>query len=213
MLFWYWVFLILGITALILFIFGFPRKKSERIPSFEGLDDPDVAKSFEKMASFFPFKILRRRVISELKKLNPKGTLVDIGCGTGHLIVQIAEHFPTLELFGVDISPEVLEFAKQRSIAQGVVHKIKFKTGNADQLPFEDNSIDYIVSTLSLHHWADPLRVLKELNRILKRDGRFLIFEVAGGIIDGRRTGRPSFQVVDGHVDPDSVEPGKKTRL
>jgi ubiquinone/menaquinone biosynthesis C-methylase UbiE len=177
MAFWYWFFGILGVITLLIFILGFPRKKSERFPSLEGLDDPDVAKSFEKMANFFPFKILRRRVVSELKKLTPSGVLADLGCGTGHLIVQIAKQFPTLKLIGVDISSEVLEFAKQRVIEERMQEKIEFREGNAETLPFEDGSLDYIVSTLSLHHWADPPKVVEEIYRVLKKGGRILIFD------------------------------------
>ncbi len=175
--FWFWFFVILGIIALTIFILGFPRKKNERTPSFEGIDDPGVAKAFERMANFFPFKILRRKVVSELKKMNPIGTLVDLGCGTGHLIVQIASKFPILTLFGVDISSEILEKAKNRASVEGFEDRIDFKVGDAEEMPFQDDSIDMIVSTLSLHHWAEPVQILQEIHRILKPAGKFLIFD------------------------------------
>ncbi|GAH99324.1 unnamed protein product, partial [marine sediment metagenome] len=63
-------------------------------------DNPEVAKAFEKMTNFLPFKLLRRKVISRLKKFNPSGKLVDIGCGSGNLIIQIAEKLPKLNLVG-----------------------------------------------------------------------------------------------------------------
>ncbi|MHA1265509.1 MAG: class I SAM-dependent methyltransferase [Candidatus Helarchaeota archaeon] len=174
--FWYWFFGILGVILVTLFILGFPRKKNHRIPSMEGIDDPAVAKAFERMNNFLPFKILRRRIISELKKLHPTGTLVDVGCGTGHLLIQIARQF-SLELIGLDISNEILEHARERAEKAGLLEHIEFKTGSAEQLPFPDNSIDYIVSSFSLHHWVNPTTILQEILRVLKKGGFFLIFD------------------------------------
>ncbi|HUX99630.1 MAG TPA: hypothetical protein VMV49_08760, partial [Candidatus Deferrimicrobium sp.] len=99
--FWFYFLVIFGILIILLLIFGLPRKKSERVSSIEGIDDPDVAKAFERMTNFFPFKLLRRKIIKELKKFDPHGMLVDIGCGSGNLLVQIAEQFPTLNLTGI----------------------------------------------------------------------------------------------------------------
>ncbi|HUY00891.1 MAG TPA: methyltransferase domain-containing protein, partial [Candidatus Deferrimicrobium sp.] len=55
--------------------------------------------------------------------------------------------------------------------------RIQFKIGDADQLPFPNNSIDFIVSTLSLHHWETPIQVFEEMMRVLKPDGTFLVFD------------------------------------
>jgi ubiquinone/menaquinone biosynthesis C-methylase UbiE len=177
MCFWYYFLGILGIIIVLVIIFGYPRKKNARTPNIEGLDDPAVAKAFERITNFFPFKILRRKIISQLKKFSPQGVLVDLGCGSGNLIVQIAEKIPTLNLIGLDISSEILEFAKKRAIDKKVEQKIEFKIGNAEQMPFGDGSIDFLVSTLSLHHWLNPLPVFKEIFRVLKENGTFLIFD------------------------------------
>jgi len=177
MCFWYYFLGILGIIVILIIFFGYPRKKNARTPNIEGLDDPEVAKAFERMTNFFPFKLLRRKIISQLKKFDPQGILVDLGCGSGNLIVQIAEKLPPLNLIGLDISSEILEFAQKRAIAKKVEQKIEFKVGDAEQMPFEDGSIDFLVSTLSLHHWLNPLNVFQEIFRVLKKDGTFLIFD------------------------------------
>ena len=90
------VLIILGIIFVLILIFGLPRKKSIRRPNIEGLDNPDVVKAFEKMTNFLPFKILRKKVLNQIKKIEPKGRLIDVGCGSGNLIVEIAETFPYL---------------------------------------------------------------------------------------------------------------------
>lgn len=162
---------------ILLLIFGLPRKKNERKSSIEGIDDPDVAKAFEKMTNFFPFKILRRKIVSQLKKYNLKGLVADVGCGSGNLIIKIAQNFKGLDLLGLDISKELLDLAKIRAIEKGVSDKIKFKMGNAENLPLLDNSMDYVISSLSLHHWTEPKEAFRELIRALKKDGVLLIFD------------------------------------
>ena len=160
MIFWCIIFAIIGIVVILVIIFGFPRKKkSPRKPNIEGLDSPEVAKAFEKMTNILPFRLLRKKVISKLKDFNPKGTLVDIGCGSGNLIIQI------------------LEFAKKRALDRSLGKRIEFKIGNVEKLPFSNESIDFIISTFSLHHWVNPVNGFNEIHRVLKRDGTLLLFD------------------------------------
>lgn len=172
---WYIVLIIIGIIVFIILLFGLPRKKSSRTPNIEGIESPEVAKAFEKITNFLPFKILRKKVIARINKLNPSGKLLDLGCGSGNLIVQIAEKFPNLELIGVDISAEILDRAMMR--ADEKQKEIEFKEGSVENLPFSDEYADFIVSTLSLHHWINPQKAFQEIYRVLKKEGIALIFD------------------------------------
>ncbi len=174
---WLVSILIIGIFIIVFLIFSLPRKKNKRQSSIEGLDSSEVARAFEKMASFFPFKILRRKILSELDKCDLNGLFLDVGCGSGHLIVQIAQKFENLDLIGIDISDEILDLAKKRAVKIELNKKVEFKKANVENLPFPDNSVDFIISSLSLHHWSDPKLAFKELLRILKREGTLLIFD------------------------------------
>ena len=60
----------------------------------------------------------------------------------------------------------------------GLAHRVDFRTGDNAYLPFADASLDLVVSTLSLHHWADPASVLNEVPRVLRPGGAFLIFDL-----------------------------------
>ncbi len=175
--FWFIFFLILGVFIIVFLILALPRKESERVPSIEAIDDPDVVKAFERMANTPPFKLLRRKVISTIRKLNPTGTLIDVGCGSGNLIIQIAKKFSNLNLIGIDLSEDIITAAIKSAEENGVNKKIKFEIGSVEKLPFSDDSIDFIVSTLSLHHWYDPLTSFKEIYRVLRRNGTCLVFD------------------------------------
>jgi ubiquinone/menaquinone biosynthesis C-methylase UbiE len=183
---WAYVLGILGIILMIVIIFGVPRKKCERVANFEGIDDPAVAKAFEWVTNFLPFRMLRKIVIRRLKIFQPSGTLVDVGCGNGKLLFEIAQALPGLKLVGVDIAEQMLAQARENATARRIADKIEFKIGAAERLPFGDNTVDCVVSTLSLHHWANPEIVFQELLRVLKPGGLFLVF-------DFRRDARKAF--------------------
>ncbi len=172
---WYLILIILSVIILFLIIFGLPRKKSARSPTIEGLDSPEVAKAYDRMSDILPFRILRKMIISRICKLNPSGRLIDAGCGPGNLIVQLAKEFTTLELIGVDISNEILKRAKIRATKHE--RKIEFKEGSVENLPFPNEYADFIISTLSLHHWINPGRAFQEIYRVLKKEGVALIFD------------------------------------
>jgi len=172
---WYPILIILSVIILFLLIFALPRKKSTRSPSIEGINNPEVAKAYDRMSNILPFRILRKKIISHIRKLNPSGSLIDACCGPGYLIVQLAKEFPTLKLIGVDISNEILERAKIRATYHE--RKIEFKEGSVEKLPFPNEYADFIISTFSLHHWINPERAFQEIHRVLKKEGIALIFD------------------------------------
>ncbi|MCK4780840.1 MAG: hypothetical protein KAT57_11650, partial [Candidatus Lokiarchaeota archaeon] len=87
----YILLIIIGIIIIIILIYCVPRKKNLREPSMEGFDLPEVAVAFEKMTNFLPFKLLHRKVLSQLKLFNLKDSFVDVGCGSGNIIIQVAK--------------------------------------------------------------------------------------------------------------------------
>lgn len=143
----------------------------------EGLDSPEVAAAFEKVTNLLPFKLLHRKVLSQLKLYNLKDSLLDVGCGPGNLIIQVAKKYPSLDLIGVDLSSEILELAKKKAVENNLNEKIVFKIGSVENLPFPDKSVDFILSTLSLHHWEDPKQAFEEIFRVLTDGGVLLIFD------------------------------------
>ena len=102
------------------------------------------------------------------------GTLIDLGAGTGYLSIEIAKRVPALNVYGIDLSKEMVKIARKH--AEGV-ENVRFEIGNAADLPFEDGSIDFIVSTGSLHHWKKPVKVFDECHRVLKAGKEVWIYD------------------------------------
>ena len=117
-------------------------------------------------------------IASELKKRHPTGLMVDVGCGPGYLVADIARAFPHLHIIGVDIAEEMMQLATHNLSSLGFAERVSFRQGDVQELPFEDNAVDFVVSTLSLHHWPDPKQALEEIHRVLRPGGQFLIFDL-----------------------------------
>jgi ubiquinone/menaquinone biosynthesis C-methylase UbiE len=173
---WFWIITI--VIRIILFIPGMRRVRSGRvIGPEEGIEDEATVSSYEKVNRMPPFKFLRMMVIRRMKKMNPVGILADIGCGPGYFTADAARAFPDLTIIAVDISDEMLARAAENLSRPDFADRTTYKRGDIHSLPFEDNSLDFIVSTLSLHHWADPPQAFREIYRVLKPRGKFLVFD------------------------------------
>jgi len=129
---------------------------------------------FDKWANAYDANILtpflhifQNLAIREMHTTQNTQTL-DIACGTGFLLTKING-----KKYGVDMSEEMLSIAKQKNI-QNLVLKKSF----AQKLTFENNFFDYVVCTEAFHHFEDPLLVLKEIKRVLKKDGILIIVDV-----------------------------------
>ncbi|MHA1884704.1 MAG: class I SAM-dependent methyltransferase [Promethearchaeota archaeon] len=110
---------------------------------------------------------------SIVQRIN-KGVLIDVGSGTGFLSIEIAKKTPKLMIYGIDLSEKMVEIASGNGRE---LENVTFKVANAIQLPFKDNSIDFIVSTGSFHHWKQPFKVFNEIYRVLKGNAEAWIYD------------------------------------
>lgn len=176
-----WTWIILGIIIIILatLLLGSRRiNTTHQIGPAEGIEDIEVAKAYDKISQWPQFRLLRKLIIRELMRHHPQGILVDVGCGPGYLIVDVARLFPKLSIIGVDISEEMVHKAERNLCALGFGERTVFHKGDIHALPFESNSVDFIISTLSLHHWSEPIEAIQEIHRVLKQGGQFVLFDL-----------------------------------
>lgn len=104
-----------------------------------------------------------------IKKLSDKKVLM-IGCGTGEETILLNE-FGAKEIVGIDLSEISIKIAKE------TYPNYSFFVGDMHDLPFEDESFDFVYSSLAIHYSSNPEKVYKEINRVLKKDG-YLLFSV-----------------------------------
>lgn len=167
-------------TGIILILIGLSLTRI-RIPrdlTREKQNDFESTVEYERVNHWPVFKIIRHYFLRQLKKYQPRGTLMDAGCGPGCLALDIASKFPGVSVTGVDISREILDLAlinRQRA-PPGL--KVQFQQASVEDLPFTENSIDFTVSTLSLHHWTHPGKAFAEIYRVTRPGGQVLIFDL-----------------------------------
>lgn len=108
------------------------------------------------------------------KNHNQQITVLDLACGTGnYLVKQIAEYQDQqIRWIGIDKSPEMLNVAMQKQLHAELL------IGDACQIPLDDNSIDYIKIRFAFHHFNDKKKALKEVYRILKKNGKVSIYNL-----------------------------------
>jgi ubiquinone/menaquinone biosynthesis C-methylase UbiE len=165
-----------GLAAAGAWIYG--QRSRERIPSPEGIEDPAIAAAFNRIARWPQMRLLRQVVIRRATAMMRRGEAVDLGCGPGYLVAELAQAAPGLHVIGVDLSDEMVAAAERFAAQAGLGERVAFRKGDASRIPFPDNSLDLMVSTLSLHHWSDPLPVLDEVARVVRPGGAYMIFDL-----------------------------------
>lgn len=103
-----------------------------------------------------------------------RAELLDVGCGTGDMLLILHEALPEAGLTGLDFSPNMLKTAEKRC---GRIGKLRLLEGNACRLPMEDGSFDGVSIAFALRNTADYEAVVSEAFRVLKPGGAFLCID------------------------------------
>ncbi len=98
--------------------------------------------------------------------------VLDVGCGTGYALRQLAARLPQTGVFlGVDAAPKMVETARSASSDL----RLTFVRGTAERLPADDSGYDLVISTTSFDHWADQATGVRECTRALTPGGTLVL--------------------------------------
>lgn len=117
------------------------------------------------------YKNLATKATSEIQK----GKILEVGPGPGFLAIEMALLSPELQVTGLDISETMIEIAINNVKEYGVSEGIEFRKGDASKMPFEDSVFDFVISSGSLHHWKEPIKIFNEIHRVLKEGRKALV--------------------------------------
>mgnify|MGYP001241385725 CR=1 FL=1 len=137
----------------------------------------DISKNYDFLNRFLSLGIdviWRKRFIKSLSFLNGDKVL-DVATGTGDVAFSIKKKYKT-EITGLDLSINMLEIAKKKA-NKYKFNDIIFIEGDAENLPFEDNSFDKVVISYGLRNLGDVEKGLKEFYRVLKPGGKLGVLE------------------------------------
>ena len=113
--------------------------------------------------------------ISEAVGAAGSGAILDLACGPG--VVTAALAGGTRNITAFDATPAMLDKARQRCEKAGFTH-VQYQQGDAEALPFAENTFDVVVTRLAVHHFAHPDRVLAGVLRVLRPGGRLVLVDV-----------------------------------
>jgi ubiquinone/menaquinone biosynthesis C-methylase UbiE len=147
-------------------------------------DDNTMKKMYSKFSKIMGFiekseKSLRNRSL-ELLNLKNGDKVLEIGFGRGTALIEISKAVGEKgEVFGIDLTPEMIKISKQRLAKQGILN-VRLEEGDARNLPYKNNYFDvvYISSTLELFDTPDIPVVLKEIKRVLKPEGKLGVVSI-----------------------------------
>ncbi len=129
------------------------------------------------------------QVAEEIVSVFKSGVILDLGTGPGYLPIEIVRRTPDINIIGVDLSRKLIQLAQANATKAGLSHRLRFEVGNSAELHFDKASFDMVISTGMLHSLKNPVAVLKEIYRVLKKGGEAWIYDPANitAYIDKRK--------------------------
>jgi ubiquinone/menaquinone biosynthesis C-methylase UbiE len=115
------------------------------------------------------------RMIVEATAPKPADTVLDVACGGGIVVCALAPH--VRHATGIDMTPAMLERARQHATEQGVGN-VTWDRGDVTTLPYPDGAFDIVTTRFSMHHFPDPVAVMREMVRVCAPGGRVAVIDM-----------------------------------
>ena len=128
-------------------------------------------------------------------------TILELASGPGYLAIELAK-LGNYHIIGLDISAKCVEIAQEKAKEAGV--DIDFRLGNASSMPLADSLFDCIVCSAAFKNFAEPVKALDEMFRVLKPGGKALIIDLRSDV---------SIEVIVKHIREDLALTGINFQL
>ncbi|MBE9482542.1 MAG: class I SAM-dependent methyltransferase [Chloroflexi bacterium] len=120
-----------------------------------------------------------RQMVIDLMDIGGSESVLDVGCGTGRLTLMIAERINGKgNIFGIDLSPQMIEVAKKKANNQG--SQVDYRIATSLALPFGNQTFEVVTTSLVYHQlisWQERVKTVSEIWRVLKPGGRYISAE------------------------------------
>ena len=138
-----------------------------------------VKNSFKKQAAKFAAYHMSKIEYTDylIKRIGAKGTehALEVAAGTcicGRALAPFVKDITCL-----DLTEEMLA-QRKRLVGENQINNIYFQTGNAEELPYDSETFDLVVTRLSFHHFDNPKKPFGEMNRVLKKGGKLVVWDM-----------------------------------
>lgn len=129
-----------------------------------------IAKGYDTFMILFP---LWKKWIKKVIPYIEGKKILEVSFGNGYLMTQYVKD--GLEIHGIDYNEKMLEIASRKILKKGM--NVKLSKGNVEALPYEDNTFDTLINTMSFTGYPNGEKALTEMKRVLKKEGKLLIVD------------------------------------
>jgi len=137
-----------------------------------------IAHRYDFLNHFLSFgidRLWRKKAMKIIRRL-PHKTILDVATGTGDMSI-LASRLDTTTIVGIDISSEMLEIQKKKLESKKLKRKVNLQVADAENLPFEKESFDVIMTAFGVRNFENLDKGLGEFHRVLKDGGHVVILE------------------------------------
>jgi 2-polyprenyl-6-hydroxyphenyl methylase/3-demethylubiquinone-9 3-methyltransferase len=182
-------------------------------------NEKDIREFFEQTAKGYqemhghPEKLFhyRMQVVAKHATLGNEKVLLDLGCGNGHHLFYLSAHIK--KGIGIDFAAKMIEKAQQAQQEIGNLDNLEFRVDRAQELKsLEDQSVDIVICIGSFEHMLHKNRVLEQVYRILKENGRFILLTPNGQYVWYRWLA-PLFGLQTRHLSTDQFLPAEELKM
>lgn len=138
-----------------------------------------IAWRYDFLNHFLSFGIdhlWRRRAVRIISRSFKNPHILDVATGTGDLAIAAMKLDP-VRICGIDISEGMLDIGKEKIAKKGYSGKIELTRADSENIPFEDDLFDVVMVAFGVRNFADPLRGLTEMRRVIRNNGMILVLE------------------------------------
>ena len=107
-------------------------------------------------------------------EVKPSFVVADLGCGSGYFTLPLAAK--AKKVYGIDVQKEMIDFVREK-IRKLKIKNVKLLLSKPEEIPLKDESINLLLTVNTLHEFDDKERMIEEMKRVIKKDGRVLIVD------------------------------------
>jgi SAM-dependent methyltransferase len=155
-----------------------PGSRQDR-PFLPAMGGDGLLALYDAMTWLLGARPAHRRLVAAAG-LAPGQTVLEIGCGTGNLLLAAAAAAPGATVVGLDPDAAALERARAKVARRGL--SVRVEQGFADELPHPDGSVDRVLSAFMFHHLPQDAKIamLREVRRVLAPGGQLVLLDFEG---------------------------------
>jgi ubiquinone/menaquinone biosynthesis C-methylase UbiE len=130
----------------------------------------NVAKSYDRNQQFI---LSAKKMVDLIHSDNDSLNILDLSTGTGHIAIELAKKFPNSNIYGVDISEEMVNIARLKTKEHGI-NNITYLVQDVENMDFEDMKFDFITCGYGLFFYPNMEKVVSDISERLSDEGKFI---------------------------------------